>query len=684
MQVTFANLAGLTVNGGAGGDTFDVQGTDAGTAFTLDGGSGADTFNIGDSRQTLEEFLGTLTVNGQAGGGTMNINDGGELDPATQGRHSEYHTEVDQWWPSGGGLPARVDFEHDPAGVIAQPGGVGFVTTSLYWAGLQQVVFTDPVGGSSSSHLVQPDALDGTHLTLNGGTANDTLYSGASPGHPQTFAVTAHDAGTVANITYTGVYYLISFGGGAATFRFLPGGFESEINGDGSPALLDLSGYTPGTTVRLPYVSGGLYNAGSVPGPIGAVVEMTSIIGASGDTLVGGAVADTWSIAGPNAGTVGGVSFTGFANLTGGSLADTFAFAKGGRVAGTIDGGGGVNTLDYSGYTGNVTVNLPLGTASLVGGGVKNIRDVVGSSGNDVLVGDGTGNALTGGTGRNLLIAGGGPGTLVGGPGDDILVGGATAYDNKPAALAAIMSEWTRTDLGYAARVDHLLEGGGKNGNSLLNTTAFTPNAGGNTLTGGGGLDLFYGSMARDLNDRNAGLGEIFVDPASLATLATMGVAWGKSSIGLQLAADGLRMLPQGRQTDLPWSGIDQITLTFSRNVVLSPGDVKVTGIKVANYGPVTITGSGTQYTITLGVPITKADRVTIAIGNTLIAPFTRRLDVLPGDLNDDGTVNTVDLRAAFNLYLLGTYLGVADVNGDGVVDSKDVELVREGVGTHL
>jgi hypothetical protein len=353
-------------------------------------------------------------------------------------------------------------------------------------------------------------------------------------------------------------------------------------------------------------------------------------------------------------------------------------------LTGTIDGGGGVNTLDDSGYTGDITVNLPLGTASLVGGGIQHIRNVVGSIGNDVLVGDGTGNTLTGGTGRNLLIAGGGPATLIGGPGDDILVGGRTTLDTQPSALSAIMSEWTRTDLGYAARVDHLLEGGGENGNSLLNTAAFIPNAGGNTLTGAGGLDLFYGSMARDLSDRNAGLGEIFVDPAAPATLSTMGVAWGKSSIGLQLAADGLRMLPQGRHTDLPWSGINQISVTFNQNVVLSPGDVQVTGVNVANYGPVTISGSGTQYTITLGLPITRADRVTIAIGNTLITPFTRRLDVLPGDFNDDGTVNAVDLRAVFNLYILGTYLGVADINGDGVVDLKDVELVREGMGSHL
>src|SRR5262249_24470786 len=151
----------------------------------------------------------------------------------------------------------------------------------------------------------------------------------------------------------------------------------------------------------------------------------------TGDTLVGGNAANAWSITGKNAGQVSGVTFSGFSNLTGGARADIFAFVTGGSVTGAVNGGGGVHTLDYSGYTGDGTVDLPLGAATLAGGGVQNIQNVVGSIGNDVLVGNGSGNTLTGGTGRNLLIAGGGPGKLLGGPDDDILVGGTTAYDSN-------------------------------------------------------------------------------------------------------------------------------------------------------------------------------------------------------------------------------------------------------------
>src|SRR5262249_20790280 len=152
-----------------------------------------------------------------AGGNTLNVHDQGELDPATQGNNFGYHTENDTWSPAGNGLPARVDFSHIPAGVLAQPGSPGqFVTTSLYWQNFQHIVFTDRVGGSTAEHTFLPNALAGTHLTLHGGTVNDTLLSGAAAGQQQTFTVTGQYAGTVGNISFTGEVYLLSFGAGEA------------------------------------------------------------------------------------------------------------------------------------------------------------------------------------------------------------------------------------------------------------------------------------------------------------------------------------------------------------------------------------------------------------------------------------------------------------------------------------
>ena len=113
-------------------------------------------------------------------------------------------------------------------------------------------------------------------------------------------------------------------------------------------------------------------------------------------------------------------------------------------------------------------------------------------------------------------------------------------------------------------------------------------------------------------------------------------------------------------------------------------GSVSAIGV---NYGPVTVSGSGTSYTITLAQPINAADRVTITIGNPGVSMFTRRLDVLPGDVNDDGVVNVQDMVAIRN-QMLG-FLGAVptifgDINGDGKVDINDYTAVRKLIGTTL
>jgi Dockerin type I domain len=170
------------------------------------------------------------------------------------------------------------------------------------------------------------------------------------------------------------------------------------------------------------------------------------------------------------------------------------------------------------------------------------------------------------------------------------------------------------------------------------------------------------------------------------ATVSSVSISWGAAgTVALQTASDGLRLLPVGRTTDLPWSDINSIAVTLSSSASLTSGDVSVSSADVINYGPVTISGSGTNYVITLAQPISTADRVTFTIANPSIATYTRRLDVLPGDVNDDGVVNTTDgVLILRNETPAHSYQVIYDVIGDGSVDIQDFNAYRPEIGSVL
>jgi hypothetical protein len=202
--------------------------------------------------------------------------------------------------------------------------------------------------------------------------------------------------------------------------------------------------------------------------------------------LVAANTMNTWDITGADAGSLvrvptvadhgsphTAITFASFQHLVGGTTADTFSFQNGGSISGSIDGGGGFDWLRYDGYRGDVTVNLLLHLASLVNqgapGGVSRIANVMGSMGDDLIVGDANANELIGVTGRNVIIGGAGADNLTVGGGDNILIAGTTSYDQNLAALGTIFQEWTRRDAPQRVRRQHLQSGGGLNGSYVLN-----------------------------------------------------------------------------------------------------------------------------------------------------------------------------------------------------------------------
>ena len=266
--------------------------------------------------------------------------------------------------------------------------------------------------------------------------------------------------------------------------------------------------------------------------PVADVVLFTG--GGGTDTVVGSNTSSNNFFFATNEIRLGGTNLhlTGVENLKGGALDDTFRFDFASQLTGTIDGGGGHDTLDYSQLTTGVTVNLTNGTASKTGG-VSNIENVLGTAGadnlvgnaadniligndgndilsggggNDILVGGGGSDLLDGGSGRDILIGGAGSDNLNGGDDDDIVIGASTVFDSNVAALQTIQKEWTRTDADYLTRIAHLKGtiAGGLNGLTFLNQSKVVDDAIADIVTGGAGLDWFL-TTALDSTDRAAG-----------------------------------------------------------------------------------------------------------------------------------------------------------------------------------
>lgn len=206
--------------------------------------------------------------------------------------------------------------------------------------------------------------------------------------------------------------------GRAGDDTFLPGAGNDDIYGDAGYDRMD---YSP------------------LPGPVIVDLDARLATGVSyfetvelfigttsSDTLIGTSAGDAWHITGTDSGDVnapGIADFVTFENLTGAAADDSFIFSDGATVAGAIDGGAGTDTLDYSAYTTDLTVDLLAGAATGTAS-VANIENLLGGSGNDALVGDSGNNRIEGNAGTDKLLGLDGNDTLLGGADDDTLDGG--------------------------------------------------------------------------------------------------------------------------------------------------------------------------------------------------------------------------------------------------------------------
>jgi uncharacterized delta-60 repeat protein len=458
-------VAGTIVASGLAGDDRIAVSPFVGRGATLRGGGGDDTLRGGAGADVIEGGAGDDTLAGGTGNDTYLFANGWGVD--------EVH-DTEEPGVLAGGIDT-LDFSA--------------VTESLWFE-----------SGVSFTAFCYPSKVTATPFdVLVGGAGADSLRSTAAAA----WSLTGTNAGTLnASLAFSGIENL---GGGeeADTFVIGPGGsLGGTATGGGGVNVLDYSAFAAPVTVSFAtFTATALGGHGGITGVLG---------GAAADTLVLGIGPNDWRITGANAGRVeSGLTtppvtrtFAGFENLRGGWADDIFRFARGGSMAGTVDGGEGFDTLSHAAFGSAVRVNLLLGTATATGG-LVGVEHVTGGAGRDVLVGDASFNRLRGGAGRDVLIGGLGADDLRGGTGDDILVGSATVHDDDAAALELLMLEWQRA-IAYGTRVRHLLGtlGGGLNGAALLNGTAIQNDAAVDLFRGNEGLDWFLRHAGERTPDR--------------------------------------------------------------------------------------------------------------------------------------------------------------------------------------
>ena len=382
-------------------------------------------------------------------------------------------------------------FTYTPLGGLKQPatleGAAG--NDTLYGGGGDDVLIggagKDVLIGGKGNDLVSGgagrDKLYGNagSDTLEGGSGNDGLWGEGDPDP----ATTPAD-GTPG--------------------RQIPGANDVFRGGAGLDTI-DYSSRTLAVSVSLDGVANDGYNRYQdfgIPGEVeyddvGSDIEVI-IGGSAGDDLVGGAGDETLVGNGGND-TIYGLE--GNDLLIGGAGDDRFVATRfsglgqpGGGAVGAIPGpdgadvfvgGDGVDTVDYGGRTGGVTVSLDgrandgeAGEGDQVSADIEN---VFGGSGDDFITGSDADNQLVGGAGSDTLDGGAGNDELIGDPGlldvtsNDVLIGG-PGNDNLTAGEGR-----------------NLLFGG--SGNDVFNARGY----GTDLIFGGDGQDQAFADKGRDM-----------------------------------------------------------------------------------------------------------------------------------------------------------------------------------------
>ncbi len=534
-DMIFGNVAGNVLTGNGGNDTlYGLAGDD-----TLDGGSGNDILYGGDGNDVLINGSGVDSAYGGNGDDVLRpgssgiaagdlFNGGRGIDTLDfAGFNNDYWVDL----TSG-------DFNVTTGGYASTVASIENVT-----AGNGDDLLT---GNGSANELTGNGGNDaitglGGNDTLNGGAGNDSLYGGdgdddltSGSGVDSAYGGAGDD---VLRPGSTGIAAGDLFNGGSGIDTLDFAGFSNSYRVDLQTGDFDVvTGGYASTVASIENVTAGNGNDDLTGNGSANVLDGNG----GNDTIDGGAGADTLH---------GG---DGDDDLTSGSGADSAYGGNGddvlrpgstGITTGDLfNGGRGIDTLDFAGFSNNYRVDLATGDFDVVTGGyastVASIENVTAGNGDDQLTGNDLANKLVGNGGKDVIDGGKGEDTLIGGAGDDVLTGGSGAdsvdggngddilklgsaridgevYDGGAGTdtldFAGLTSDY-RVNLqtgdfdlvvgGHAATVagiENVIAGDGDDdltGNTLAND--LTGNDGSDTIDGGAGADTLNGGDGND------------------------------------------------------------------------------------------------------------------------------------------------------------------------------------------
>lgn len=285
---------------------------------------------------------------------------------------------------------------------------------------------------------------------------------------------------------------------------------------------------------------------------------------------------------GANLTTRAGDSTYGFNSNAGSPFAISSASQ---HVVFTIWDGGGNDTIDFSGYSQNQTIDMNADHFSSVGGDTYNVSIALGVT-IEAAIGGAGADTITGNAADNTINGGAGADTMSGGLGNDTYV-----VDNVNDHVIENASEGTDTvsasvSFTLAANVENLTLTGSANisgtGNSADNTIignfgsntlygldgndSIDGGAGADTMIGGAGSDTYYVDHASDIVTENANEGTDTVNAsvtftlgANVEYLTLTGTAdlqgYGNSLVNIIYGNSGNNLLDGGAGADVMYGG---------------------------------------------------------------------------------------------------------------------------------